>query len=75
MDILEKAIYAVVGFVGGFLANLIKLLAPSYTDAVKENHEQRERIRGLEDTVRDSEDRIQELEERLWKYEDRRKQD
>lgn len=73
MDTLEKAIYAVVGFIGGFLANLIKLLAPPYADVVKESHEQRERIRELEDTVRDSEDKIEELEGRLWKYEDRRK--
>lgn len=49
----EKVAYTLVGFVGGLLANLLKVVMPSYAELFQENRDLREELRALEDTRED----------------------
>lgn len=49
----EKLLAALLGFVGGFFTGLLKLVFPSYRDLIDENHNLREQVRALSDTLDD----------------------
>ncbi len=47
---------ALLGFIGGLVTGLLKLVMPAYMDLYQENRELREKLRTMEDAVRDMED-------------------
>lgn len=49
----EKLLAALLGFVGGFVTGLLKMVFPSYRDLVEENRDLREKVRSLSDTLDD----------------------
>lgn len=49
----EKVLWALGGFAGGLLSQLLRLVVPSYADLAKENQELREDVRSLEDALAD----------------------
>lgn len=50
----EKVAYALVGFLGGLLASLLKAFYPPYSDLFNQNIQLRSRVAELEEDLRDT---------------------